>query len=151
MRDEMYEPFGGFGKRIIDFKFDVDGPVAFGATMWLIYMGCSMHSENHVSQRVNIKTPKSKQVMRLIQLNSIIADFHSKCLTCWDSPATIQAIIAGREIENVDPSRRLSNKTVVEQKMTLGDVSEWLYRGKNSKTKVNINTARKKMTRKGKL
>lgn len=24
----MYEPFGGFGNRITDFKCDVDGPVA---------------------------------------------------------------------------------------------------------------------------
>lgn len=36
------------------------------------------------------------------------------------------AIIAGSEIENVDPNRRLSNKMVNEQKITFGDVSEWL-------------------------
>lgn len=65
----------------------------------------------------------------------------------------IQAIIAGNEIENVVPSKRLSNKKVVAQKMALGDVSEWLYLGRNSKTNVNTNTTRREEIneKKGKL
>lgn len=57
------------------------------------------------------------------------------------------AIIAGREIENVDPNRILSNKIVNEQKTTFGDVSEWLYRGINSMINVkNSTTAKKKLS-----
>lgn len=59
MRDAISDPFGGRGKRIIDLRFEVDGPVEFGDTMWLMYTGCSIQSENHVSQRVNINTPGS--------------------------------------------------------------------------------------------
>lgn len=64
MRDETIEPFGGRGKRITDFKLDVDGPFdmlptppLIGVIIWLMYTGCSMHNENHVSQRVYTKTP----------------------------------------------------------------------------------------------
>lgn len=46
-------------------------------------------------------------------------------------------MIAGNETENVVPSNRLSNKTVAEQKITFGDVSECVYRGRNSMNKVN--------------
>lgn len=45
----------------------------------------------------------------------------SKCL-----PAMSHAMIAGSEIENVDPKRRLSKRIVVEQNTTFGEVSEWL-------------------------
>lgn len=56
------------------------------------------------------------------------------------SPAIIQTMIAGREIENVDPNKILTKKMVNEQKVTFGDVSEWLYRGKNSMTKAKNST-----------
>lgn len=48
-------------------------------------------------------------------------------------------VIAGSEVENIDPSRTLCNKTVTEQKMTFGEVSEWLYRGNSNKIKVKNN------------
>lgn len=46
------------------------------------------------------------------------------------------ATIAGIEIEHVDPSKTLSIYIVNEQNMTVGDDSEWVYRGKNSMIKV---------------
>lgn len=60
----------------------------------------------------------------------------------------IHAMIAGREIENVLPNRILIKKIVAEQKSTFGEVSEWLYRGKNSMTKVKKNTTGNKSEKK---
>lgn len=44
----------------------------------------------------------------------------------FDLPAMIHAMIAGNEIENVDPNKMLTKNTVDEQKITFGDFSEWL-------------------------
>lgn len=41
-------------------------------------------------------------------------------------PAMSHAMIAGIEIEHVDPSKTLSRNIVNEQNKTVGDVSEWL-------------------------
>lgn len=41
-------------------------------------------------------------------------------------PAISHAIMAGREMESVDPNKMLSTKIVAEQKTTFGAVSEWL-------------------------
>lgn len=55
------------------------------------------------------------------------------------------AMIAGIEIALVDSNKTLSINIVSEQNMTVGDVSEWLYRGKNSMIKVKTSrTDRKK-------
>lgn len=62
----------------------------------------------------------------------------------------IHAMIAGREIENVLPNRILIKKIVAEQKSTFGEVSEWLYRGKNSMTKVKKNTTGNKSEKRNK-
>lgn len=55
----------------------------------------------------------------------------------------IHAIIAGNEIENVDPNKMLTIKMVDAQNITFGEVSEWLYRGKNSITNVKKHTTEK--------
>lgn len=49
------------------------------------------------------------------------------------------AVIAPIEIEHVDPNKTLSINIVIEQNKTVGDVSEWLYRGRNSMIKVKTN------------
>lgn len=54
----------------------------------------------------------------------------------WCLPAMSHAMMAGMEIENVDPSRTLSRKIDNEQNTTLGDESEWVYLGRNSMIKV---------------
>lgn len=55
-------------------------------------------------------------------------------------------MIAGIEIENVDPSKTLSINIVIEQNKAVGDVSEWLYRGRNSMVKVKTNETVEKET-----
>lgn len=54
-------------------------------------------------------------------------------------PATSHATTAGIEIEHVDPSKILSMNIVNAQNTTDGDVSECVYRGKNSMAKVKTN------------
>lgn len=90
--------------------------------------------ENHVSHRVKIRTP----VMEVkLTLNLLIALW--TVFIFQNIPAIIHAIIAGNEIEIVDPNRMLCRNIADEHKITFGDTSEWLYRGTNNK--INVKNA----------